>query len=114
VSNLRNKRGVVVICLSVAIALVTSGCTWVKVSENGEGVRVLEADQIADCELIRKTRSMTTTKILFIPRNKEKVLSEQTTLARNEAAGLGGNAVAVMGEPDGNAQRFGVYDCPAE
>lgn len=94
------------------VLLAGAGCAWVEISEAGQGVKILDPSEVEACEQIGRTRSTTQSKLLFVSRNKNKVLEEQTALARNEAAHMGGNAVVVAGEPEGSSQLFNVYKCP--
>lgn len=103
--------------LALAGALVLStatlgGCAWVPLSEGGESVRVLTEAGTQACERIGRTRSRTTEKVGFIPRRDAKVQEELERLARNEAAAMGGNAVAPLDEATDGVQRFAIYRCP--
>ncbi len=103
------------ILIGLAIAILAGpGCTWVHLADDAGSVKILDPGEVEDCEQIGRTRSKTKTKILFVTRNKNKVLEEQTTLARNEAARMGGNAVAVKGDAEGQDQLFGIYKCPGK
>jgi hypothetical protein len=49
--------------------------------------------------------------VLIFARTQRKVHEELESLARNEAATMGGNAVAPTGEPAEGRQSFDVYRC---
>jgi hypothetical protein len=96
----------------LAAALPLAGCTWVPLTSGGETVRVVTDAGAEPCERIGRTRSRTTAKIGFIPRRDTKVAEELEALARNEAAAMGGNAVAPLDEPADGVQNFAIYRCP--
>jgi hypothetical protein len=89
-----------------------SGCTWVKLTTEGEQVAVVSRADPA-CNKLGHTTSMGLSEIASIDRKEAKVATELETLARNQAAGLGGNTIV----PDGpvtkeGEQTFTVYQCP--
>ena len=89
-----------------------SGCTWVKLSEEGE--RVVVANSVdAACEKVGSTRSIGRSEVARIDRNEEKVALELETLARNHAADMGGNTiVATEAVTDDGKRSYDVYRCP--
>lgn len=97
--------------LLATLVAVLGGCTWVSLTPQGEGVRVLESAE-AGCAKVGQVSSNTTDVVVF-RRNQEKVAKELRTLARNEAADLGGNAILATGEPSAGRQSFDVYRCPS-
>jgi hypothetical protein len=83
------------------------------VSSAGENVKVLTTAQAANCERLGATTSKAANKVGFVKRKEGKLKTELETLARNEAAVMGGNAVAAEGEVDSEGrQKFVVYRCP--
>jgi hypothetical protein len=89
-----------------------SGCTWVKLTTGGEQVAV-ESRADPACKKLGHTTSMGLSEVASIDRKEAKVATELETLARNQAAGLGGNTIV----PDGpvtkeGEQTFTVYQCP--
>ena len=88
------------------------GCTWVKLTEAGETVRVAET-AAADCELRGKTTVVSRAAVAGVDRNEGKFLSELETLARNQAVSLGGNLVVADGPANGNERVYRIYQCPA-
>jgi hypothetical protein len=94
------------------VAACGLACTWVPLTPEGERVEVLPEGAASSCEQLGQTRVRTTDRIWIFARGEAKVLEEQASLARNEAARMGGNAVSPV-EPSGGAERlFGVYRCP--
>ncbi len=102
------NRLLVTLCATTLL----SACTWVRVTPEGENVRLLTQRQAADCTRVGTTTSVTTDRVLFFPRGSEKVQTELVDLARNEAGLMGGNAVVAESTVDDARQQFIVYRCP--
>ena len=97
-----------------AILLVTavSGCTWVKLTSEGGTVTVMSSADAA-CKRLGTTTSHGKADVASIDRNEEKVATELETLARNHAAGMGGNAIVADGSVTDDGKRtYIVYKCP--
>ena len=101
------KKWIVVL---MAVSLV-SACTWVKLTGEGEKVRVLSAEEAKNCKKLGKTRAMLKDKIAGVSRNSEKVRKELETLARNSAVDMGGDTVVPASEVEDGKQVFDVYRC---
>ena len=102
--------------LLVVIALVSllTGCTWVKLTGEGEKVVVLEK-AFSACKKLGTTTSNGKADIASVDRKKTKVATELETLARNQAATMGGNAVVAQGPvTEEGQQTFAVYHCESE
>ena len=87
------------------------GCTFVDLTRPGELVRDAQATEVIVCERIGTATARTQDRFI-VQRNPEKVADELLTLARNEAANLGGNTIVEQGPPEAGAQVFDVYRCP--
>lgn len=96
--------------LSVIVVSLVS-CTWVKVTPEGEKVRVLSIDEVNSCKKLGKTTTSLKDKIAGMKRNEEKVQKEMQTLARNSAADMGGDTVVHVTEIKDAKQTFEVYKC---
>ena len=94
------------------LSLLLTSCTWVRVTPEGQGVRLLNQSQVVACQRIGTTTSTTTSRVTVIPRGSETVQTELVDLARNEAGLMGGNAIVADGTVVDGRQRFIVYDCP--
>ena len=90
---------------------VLTGCTWVKLTEAGSTVRLLESSQISDCESVGKLTAISRDKVAGVNRNKNKLSLELETIAKNEAPGMNGNVIVVDGEIEGSQRKFRVYQC---
>lgn len=95
----------------VLSVVLLSSCTWVKLTPQGEKVRVLSAAEVSSCKKLGKTTSSLKDKIAGIRRNKEKVEKEMQALARNTAADMGGDTVVPVTEVSEGKQTFDVYKC---
>ena len=97
----------------VLALLVLSGCTWVKLTEEGQAVTLVEsADEIGEqCQLVGRTTSISKASVGGIERNSKKFLTELQTLARNHAGSMNGNVIIAEGQAEGDRQTFKVYQC---
>jgi hypothetical protein len=97
---------------AIAGAAAIAGCTWVKLTAPGEGVRVGTMAQVTACKRLGATHAKTSTKMAFFSRSMKKVDEELETLARNEAADMGGNTIVAQGPTSSEGRRsFDVYRC---
>jgi len=94
------------------LLLVLSACTWVPLTGEGAHVQLRSLEQARACEQKSRVTVSVKDKIAGIARNEDKVRGELETLARNEAARYGGNAVAAESEPTDGRQVFLIYHCP--
>ena len=94
------------------MAALAGGCTWVKLTEPGENVRVGTVAQVASCTKLGATHAKTSTRIGFFSRSQKKIDSELESLARNEAAEMGGDTIVAQGPASSEGRRtFDVYRC---
>lgn len=92
------------------VALI-GGCTWVKMTPEGEKVRVLEPHEVTSCKQLGKTTVTGKARVAGIERNQKKVTEELRTLALNSAARIDGDTVVPLTEIEGDSQVFAVYKC---
>jgi hypothetical protein len=97
--------------VALLAAAPAASCTWVPLTESGGRVLVADATRIDRCEKLGSTRSKTSDRVVFFQRTERKVSEELATLARNEAAQMGGDTVVPLGEPEDGRQAFDVYRC---
>lgn len=94
------------------VAALAGGCTWVKLSEPGANVRVGTVAQASACKKLGATHAKTSTRIAFFSRSSRKVDSELESLARNEAAEMGGDTIVAQGPASSEGRRtFDVFRC---
>lgn len=98
--------------LGIFLLLAVSSCTnWVQLTSEGEDVILLPLGQVSSCSRIGSVNATTLNKILFAPRNAEKLEKELILLGRNEAGSMGGNAIVSESRITEGSKRFGVYRC---
>jgi len=97
---------------TLTLAVLSGGCTWVKLTNEGRGVRVGAAADVAACQKLGSTHSRTSDTVWIFARSDKKVKAELEALARNEAADMGGDVIVPLGpvSVDGR-QSFDVYRC---
>ncbi len=95
----------------LAVAALTSSCTWVKVSEAGSNIAVANSVNVRGCKNLSEVTVSVTSKVGFFKRDADKVATELTSLARNEAAGLGGDTIVPSSAIENGKQSFNVYKC---
>lgn len=101
------KRIVITLCGG----LIFSSCTWVKVTSNGESVRLMHsARTVETCKNLGKVNAKVVSKVVF-NRDIEKITGELADLARNEAALMGGDTIIPISEIKDGRRSFDVYQC---
>ena len=94
-----------------AVILMAAGCSWVKPTERAADVRVAEAADVTSCRKVGTSTVSVLDNVVGIPRSYRTLSTELATLARNEAAILGGDTVVPSSEIVDGQQVFEVYDC---
>jgi hypothetical protein len=95
----------------IAIAALTSSCTWVKVTEKGSSVAVANASNVRGCTNLGEIRTSVPDKISIMKRDADKVATELANLARNDAVDLGGDTIVPSSTIENGKQSFTVYKC---
>jgi hypothetical protein len=109
--NVNGQRRAFLIISSLLVTTL-SGCAWVSLSPGGERVRVMQPEEVTVCQKLGRTTASTSTTVLgFIGRSYPTVSEEVQSLARNEAANMGGDSIAPEGGIESGRQTFGVYRC---
>lgn len=88
-----------------------AACAWVELKPQAEKVRVLSAYEVGRCKLLGNVTSTTAATIGFIARSQSTVQEELDRLARNHAAGMGGDSIVPKGPMREGEQSFNVYRC---
>jgi hypothetical protein len=97
--------------LLVAAVLGLMACSWVKLTPEGEKVRILGQTEVASCKKIGKTTATVADKVAGLQR-KEKIIQENLdVLARNAAAEMGGDTIVPITPIQAGKQTFEVYRC---
>jgi hypothetical protein len=97
---------------AVGVALGLCACTFVKLEEQGRGIAVARANEVASCEKLGEVSTSVLYKILFVNRSQTTVARELETLARNRAGGGNGNRIVASSPIERGSQTFDVYRCP--
>jgi hypothetical protein len=100
--------GGIVMTVMAATALA---CTWAPLTDAGRGVRVAQASEVTQCQKVGRATAATRDTIANFARNDRKIREELESLARNEGAELGGDAVVPIGAAKDGRQSFDVYRC---
>lgn len=93
------------------VFILISGCTWVKPIPKSYAITLLENKDIVNCVKKGTTQSKTLSKFIFMPRKGQKIAAELVTLAKNEAAIMGGDSVVAESNIVAGGRIFGVYLC---
>jgi Domain of unknown function (DUF4156) len=93
------------LCLSVC------ACAWVKLTPEGEKVRVLEASEVSTCKDMGNTTVSLLAKVAGINRNEDQVAKELSTLARNAAAEMGGDTIVATSPVKDGKRSYAVFKC---
>jgi hypothetical protein len=95
----------------LAFCLILAACSWVKVTSEGESVRLVESlADVAECEKIGTAMSQVVSKVIF-SRDEETMAGELADLARNHAAQIGGDTIVPISDIKEGQRTFGVYKC---
>ncbi len=98
--------------VTVFAAIWLGGCSWVRLNEAGQRVRVAkDASQVAGCTEMAEMTTSVADKIAFIPRESAKVRDEVEALAREQAAEVDADTVLATSEVVDGAQNFKAYRC---
>jgi hypothetical protein len=95
----------------LGLCLVATACTWVPLSKGGEKVRVASAGEVAGCTTKGLTHAQTTDRVVIFARRDQSIQLELESLARNEAALMGGDAIVPASAIERGRQSFDVYLC---
>lgn len=100
--------------ISVAtILLSTTACTWVSLSEKGAQVTISNSNNVVLCQRLGSVNAKTRATLLFsAKRNEEKIATELSVLARNEATKMNADTLVAESPPNEKGeQRFIAYRC---
>ncbi len=98
--------------LAITLVSLTSACTWVKVNEQGSNVAVANAANVRSCEKVRTVNVKVKDNFVgSMKRDPNKVATELTNMARNEASQFGGDTVVPVTLVQDGRQSFDVFKC---
>lgn len=97
----------------LAAAVFAAGCTWVTPTPEAQAldVRMVDAASVAHCQLLTDTELTVADTLGKLERMPADVAKDLQTMAINQAAAAGGDAVVARDQPQGGKQTFGLYRC---
>ncbi len=111
-SRIASFSATVLRAATLAAVLTVAACTWVEPDAKGRNVRVVyEGSLEGACRNLGTVTVSVKHEVAGIARNRLKVQDELESLARNEAATMGGDSIQALGEPTAGEQRFAVFRC---
>jgi len=105
------SRTIILPILLTALLASLQACTWVKPTDGGAGVVVSDGAGVSNCVRKGSVDSVLKSRVAGVDRNATKVAGELETLARNEAALMGGDTIVAESAALDGTQTFGVYRC---
>lgn len=99
------------IIVILALLPALHACTWVKSTPEGTNVVVSDSAGISNCARKGEVTSSLKSRVGAFERKASKVAGELETLARNEAAQMGGDTIVAESDIKDGRQTFGVYQC---
>lgn len=90
---------------------LTAGCTWVKLTPQGQEARVLQPDQVGSCKALGTTTVQVAATVLGIPRPRRDVEHDLDAMARNAVQSAGGDTIVANGQEENGVQTFSMYRC---
>ncbi|GLS24920.1 DUF4156 domain-containing protein [Marinibactrum halimedae] len=100
------------VLMIIGVTAICSACSWVKLTPAGKGVDVRVSTSVANCKPMGDLTVSGVDNVSIYKRNLEKVESELTTQARNDAAVMGANVIVPVAKPLEGRQKFKTYQCP--
>jgi len=100
-------RNMLVLCAGLSLI----ACSWVKLTPEGEKVRVLTQSEVHSCKNLGKTRVSVADKVAGLERKPHIVQENLNILARNSAANMGGDSIVPASPEQDGKQVFDVYRC---
>lgn len=97
-----------------ALSALMLGCgasNWVQLTGPAQQVSLALPAQVTNCRRVGTSTANALDKVAFLQRGSQKLQEELVTLARNEAADMGGNRVVAESVITEGRQTFGVFSC---
>ena len=93
------------------IIIGLSACTWIEPTKESLGVILVKPGNVTNCKKLGITNATVTHKIGVLTRDKEAVTEDLITVAKNDAAKLGGDSIVAKGENIDGKMSFIIYKC---
>ena len=94
----------------IAATFLLSACSGIKLTTGGEKVRILDPSEVSSCRKLGKTNNAVTARVV-VERPEEAIAKELRILARNSAAGMGGDTIVPLTVIENGQQTFEVFKC---
>ena len=94
----------------IAATVLLSSCSGIKLTNAGEKVRILDPGEVSSCRKLGKTNNAVTARVV-VERPEDAIAKELRILARNSAAGMGGDTIVPLTVIENGQQTFEVYKC---
>jgi len=94
----------------IAATALLSACSGIKLTNAGEKVRILDPGEVSSCRKLGKTNNAVTARVV-VERPEDAIAKELRILARNSAAGMGGDTIVPLTVIENGQQTFEVYKC---
>ena len=95
----------------IAATILLSACSSLKLTPDGEKVRVLQPTEVNSCRELGKTNTSVTATVVGIERPDETIAKELIIIASNGAARMGGDTIVPLTVVEAGEQTFVVYKC---
>ncbi|MFT5399511.1 MAG: hypothetical protein ACI822_001444 [Gammaproteobacteria bacterium] len=95
----------------LAVVVGLSSCATLRLTGEGERIRVLNPAEVNSCRELGQTRASVTPLIFGIDRPIETISKELQMVARNSAVKLEGDTIVALTVIDEGKQTFVVYKC---
>ena len=99
------------IVLMVLTATLLNACTWVKLDDAGQRIRVAYNGGVEACQNLGDITVSVKDRVGPYQRNAIKVRDELESLARNQAVELQADTITPLGEPKDGEQRYRALRC---
>jgi hypothetical protein len=97
--------------LIIAATILLSACSGVKLTPDGEKIRVLGPGEVSSCRELGKTNTSVTATVAGIERPDDTIAKELIVIASNGAARMGGDTLVPLTVVEAGQQTFVVYKC---
>jgi hypothetical protein len=95
----------------IAATILLSACSSLKLTPDGEKIRVLQPNDVNSCRELGKTNTSVTATVVGIDRPDETIAKELIIIASNGAARMGGDTIVPLTVVEAGQQTFIVYKC---
>jgi hypothetical protein len=95
----------------IAATILLSACSSLKLTPDGEKIRVLQPSEVNSCRELGKTNTSVTATVVGIERPDDTIAKELIIIASNGAARMGGDTIVPLTVVEAGQQTFVVYKC---